>query len=403
MVRLPLANILHHKVPSALSALGVAIGVCMMITLAGLARGSLGEVADRWEAVDADLIIYPSNWSDNITTISGGGMSDKDAEKIKNLAIGDNAAVEYVVPIYLHRISIAGAEHNVVGVRPGDLPRLLGKGGVADGGRVFDPDNTCARWLEKKLTTPSEKVVDISEADLASHGGLEMIIDSRLARASGLKVGDKVYSAARNFTIVGIVPAGAMVRAFIPLATAEHLFYGGTGRYTLLMVKLRRDARLGAVIEAVRKDKTLKAVSVNDYRGMLEDRFGIMYLFVDTVNTITLIVAFLFILVTLYTMVIQRRREIAILRSMGASRRFILREVLAESLILTSAGAAIGIALSPAAGAAIEAARPLLTVQITAQWMLTAAAAAVVGGSLAAIYPAWRAMNVDVAETLSLE
>ena len=402
MVPLPLANILHHKVPSALSALGVAIGVCMMITLSGLARGSLGEVADRWEAVDADLIIYPSNWSDNIITISGGGMSDKDAEKIKTLAIGDNAAVEYVVPIYLHRISVGGVEHNVVGVRPENLKHLIGEGGITKG-RVFDPENACANWLEEKFSTPSDKIIDISEAELAAHGGLEMVIDSRLARASGLKVGDKVYSAARNFTIVGIVPAGAMVRTFIPLATAEHLFYGGMGRFTLLMVKLREGVSIGAAKKAIRKNKHLKAMSVGEYRAMLESRFGIIYPFVDTVNAITLIVAFLFILVTLFTMVIQRRREIAILRSMGASRRFILREVLAESLILTTIGAAVGIALSPAAGAGIEAVKPLLTVQLTAKWMLIAAAAAIVGGTLAAIYPAWRAMNVDVAETLSLE
>lgn len=403
MVPLPLANILHHKVPSALSALGVAIGVCMLIALSGLARGSLGEVADRWEAVDADLIVYPSNWSDNITTISGGGMSDKDAERIKNLAIGESGAVEYVIPIYLHRISIRGVEHNVVGVRPEDLRRLLGEGGVADGGRVFDPDNACARWLEKKLTTPGEKAVDIPEADLASHGGLEMVIDSRLARASGLKVGEKVYSAGHNFTIVGIVPAGAMVRAFVPLATAEYLFNGRLGRFTLLMVKLRQGAPVGAAKEAIRKNRHLKVMSVGEYRAMLESRFGIIYPFVDTVNAVTLIVAMLFIMVTLFTMVIQRRREIAILRSMGASRRFILREVLAESLILTTIGAAVGIALAPAAGAGIEAVRPLLTVQLTARWILIAAAAAIVGGTLAAIYPAWRAMNVDVAETLSLE
>ncbi|MCD4699265.1 MAG: ABC transporter permease [Phycisphaerae bacterium] len=403
MVPLPLANILHHKVPSALSALGVAIGVCMLITLSGLARGSLGEVADRWEAVDADLIIYPAQWSDNITTISGGGLGEKDAEAIRNLATGGATAAECVVPIYLHRISIAGAEHNVVGVRPENLARLLGKGGVADGGRVFDPDNACAGWLEEKLTTDGEEVVDISQADLAAHGGLEMIIDSRLARAAGLKNGDKVYSAGHTFTIVGIVPAGAMVRAFIPLATAEYLFNGRLGRYTLLLVKLRQGVSIGATKEAIRKNKRLEVMTVGEYRAMLESRFGIIYPFVDTVNAITLIVAFLFILVTLLTMVIQRRREIAILRSMGATRRFILKEILAESLILTVLGAASGIALSPAAGAAIEAARPLLTVQITARWMLIAAAAAVLGGSLAAIYPAWRAMNVDVAETMSLE
>jgi len=57
-MNLPLANILHHTLRSTLSALGIGIGICMLVTLSGLARGTLYEVADRWEQVRADLIAY---------------------------------------------------------------------------------------------------------------------------------------------------------------------------------------------------------------------------------------------------------------------------------------------------------------------------------------------------------
>jgi len=125
--------------------------------------------------------------------------------------------------------------------------------------------------------------------------------------------------------------------------------------------------------------------------------------YVDAVNAVTLVVAFLFILVTLYTMVIQRTREIAILRSMGAARRYILREVLAESLILTFLGAAAGVGLSFAAAGIIQAAKPLLTVAITWEWIATAAVVALVGGTAAAVYPGWCAIRVDVVEAMNLE
>jgi len=49
MVPLPLANILQHKLRSLLTAAGIAAAVCMLITLSGLARGSLYEIADRWD------------------------------------------------------------------------------------------------------------------------------------------------------------------------------------------------------------------------------------------------------------------------------------------------------------------------------------------------------------------
>ena len=403
MIPLSVANVLHHKLRSALSALGVAIAVCMLITLSGLARGTLGEVADRWEAVDADLIVYPARWGENITTLSGGGLTDKDAEFLRALSVSGKPAVARAVPVFVERLAIAGGIHNVMGVDPQYLPALLGGGGIAPGGRVFDPRGECAEWLKAELSRPVDTPTDIPDEELAAHGGLEMIVDSRLARAGGLKVGDRVYAAGHHFTVVGIVPEGALARAFIPRATAEFLFAGQLGRYTLMFVSVREGVRLGAVRQAIARTRRLAAVGVNEYRGLLQDRFGIIYVYVDAVNVVTLIVAFLFILVTLYTIVLQRTREIAILRSMGAGGGYVAAEVLRESLLLTGLGVAGGIGLSFAAAAAIEALMPYLTVRITWTWVALAAGAAGVGGVVAALYPAWWAMRVDVVEALSLE
>ena len=74
MAYLPLANILHHPLRSLLSAMGIGIGICMLVTLTGLSRGSLYEIADRWESVDADLIVFPRGWGDSATAKSGVGL-----------------------------------------------------------------------------------------------------------------------------------------------------------------------------------------------------------------------------------------------------------------------------------------------------------------------------------------
>lgn len=404
MVFLPLANILHHKFRSALSALGVGIGVCMLITLLGLSRGSLEEVAERWEVVDADLIVYPAKLTSNITTISGGGLAEGDVRAVRQLTAGGQACVRRIVPIFLHRVRIGDSEHNVVGAAPEDLPALLGGRSIARPGRVFDPDNRFRRWLEGALAGgPDDDVLEITQAQLARHGGLEMVIDTRLARDAGLKLGSKVHAAGHRFDVVGVVPAGGLARAFMPLATAQLLGAGGMGRYTLLFVKLRQGADLRQAIAAIRATGRLSAMALGEYRAMLQQRFGIMYVYVDVVNAVTLVVAFLFILVTLYTTVIQRRREIAILRSMGATRGYILGEVAAESAILTACGTAAGVAMSFGAAAAIEAARPLLTVTITWGWILIAGAAAGAGAAAAAIYPAVAAVRTDVVAALTLE
>ena len=119
-----------------------------------------------------------------------------------------------------------------------------------------------------------------------------------------------------------------------------------------------------------------------------------------TVNAVALVITFLFIMITLYTMVLQRTREIAILKSMGAGGAFLLRQVLAESLLLTAAGTALGLGMSLATSWSIEKIRPDLTVSITAGWVGIALIAAAVGGTLAGLYPAWQAIRIDVAESL---
>ena len=405
MIPLPIANVLHHKLRSALSALGVAIGVCMLVTLSGLTHGTLAEVGDRWQGVDADLIVYPSVQTDNIAAISGAGLSQRDVSAVTALTSDDGSpAVERATPVYINRLYAGGQHHNIVGVDPEGLPGLMGGRSILDG-RCFDPEGKFARWLHKKLTTPlpDGEVLDISKKELADEGGLEMVIDTRLAKVAGLKVGDKLLAFDHDFTIVGIVPDGALARAFIPRATAEYLCSGLLGRYTLLFVKVRPGVAAGAVANQVRRMPGRKAMALNDYTGMLEEQFRLMYVVVAAVDVIVLAVVFLFILVTLFTMVIQRTREIAILRSMGASGGYIVRGVCIESLILTVTGFLLGVAMSFGAAELIRAIKPLLTVTITPGWIALAAIAALAGGALAALYPASCAVRVDVVEALNLE
>ena len=82
---------------------------------------------------------------------------------------------------------------------------------------------------------------------------------------------------------------------------------------------------LGPAAAAVRQTTRAGVVPTSEYQGRLMQNFGIMYTYVDAVNAVALVIAFLFIMITLYTMVLQRTREIAILKSMGASNGMILR------------------------------------------------------------------------------
>ncbi len=402
---LPLANILHHKLRSALSALGIGVGICMLVTLAGLSRGSLSEIADRWESVDADLIVLPRGWGENASDKSGSALPDRYAERILQ---AHPQIVRRVVPVFTWPIRLAGQDHTAVGVDSAQWEFLSG-GRKLQAGRLCDPQGRFARWLDEKLLTTggkSDQVLELTERDLSDpeHDGLELVIDARLAKAGGYGLGQTVEVANHRWTIVGIAPTGVMARVFLPRRTAQYLFGNGdVTKSSLMFVKLAEGVDIGPAARALAATTGQDVVPLSRYRGMLIEKFGIMFVYVDAVNAIALIIAFLFIMVTLYTMVLQRTREIAILKSCGASDLFLLRQVLAESLLLTGAGTAAGVAMSFLAAWLIQAARPLLTVTITPHWIAIAAGAALAGATVAALYPAWWATRVDVAEALTLE
>ncbi len=414
MAYLPLANILHYRLRSVLSALGIGIGICMLVTLSGLARGTLSEIGDRWEAVDADLIVYPKEWGENLVTIYGIGLSDRYVDIIRDKR-GD--VVQRVVPVFLAQMKLGGQEQTIAGVDGEQWATLTGGRAIREG-QMYDQCGVFTRWMvearkqgsnEGEGSTQPAEVADEQAAlvrEMADRGGMDIVIDSRLAAKGRYEVGQMVTSAGREWRISGIVPAGAMARVYMPRRTAQYLFgFGGINKSTLLFVKLKAGADLdsSAIAIANLDPHHLEVIPVRQYRGLLEKKFGVMFRYIDAVNGIAMVISFLFIMVTLYMMVLQRTREIAILKSCGADRWFILRQVVDESMILTGAGTAAGIGLSFLAAWAVEKFAPLYTVTITWQWIAVAVAVAVAGSLVSALYPAWRAMRVDMVEALTLE
>ena len=402
MSYLPLANILHHKLRSVLSALGIGVGICMLITLSGLSRGSLGEIADRWESVDADLIAYPKGMGSKITTLSGALLSDKAADRFME----HKDLVQSVVPILLSGGAIGGQDNMFSGIDPWDW-KTLTKGLKPIDGVLPDPDGKFTRWYEKTVLTPSTQpdapALDIGEKMVADHGGMELMVDERLAKKAHFHVGDTVDMENHRWKIVGICPSGVITRVFMPRRTAQKFFGSGSiHNSTLMFVKLRPGVDSNDACAKL-SCEFADLMPVRQYRARLDHTYGMMYTYIDIVNGIALVIAFLFIMITLYMMVLQRTRDIAILKSCGASNWFILRQMLSESALLTFTGTAGGIVLSFPAAWLIQAFAPLLTVQLSLKWIVVAILAASAGSLVSGLYPGWRATRVDMVEALTNE
>jgi putative ABC transport system permease protein len=118
---------------------------------------------------------------------------------------------------------------------------------------------------------------------------------------------------------------------------------------------------------------------------------------------IAVIIGFLVIFQSMYTSVLERTREIGILKSMGASKLTIVSLVLRETAILAVAGVVAGVAVSFAVKALLAQKFPTLYLDMNAIWVVRGAVIAFVGSVCGALYPAWMAARKDPIDALAYE
>ncbi len=116
-----------------------------------------------------------------------------------------------------------------------------------------------------------------------------------------------------------------------------------------------------------------------------------------------MVVGFLVIFQSMYTAVMERTREIGILKSLGASKLYIVNVVLRETLLLAIVGIVAGILISMATRRAIMFEKPVLDRFWSNEWVLRSAVIAIVGALAGALYPALKAAQRDPIDALAYE
>jgi len=109
------------------------------------------------------------------------------------------------------------------------------------------------------------------------------------------------------------------------------------------------------------------------------------------------------VLLTMHTMVLERTREIGVLKALGASRVEIARLFLAESAFMALVGVAAGLTATFLTRAFLHYWTPGLAVLLTPEWLVGSVGLAFLGALMGALYPAWRASGFDPVEALAFE
>jgi putative ABC transport system permease protein len=355
-------NIVARPLRCALSVIAIAIQVILVLMIVGLTSGVISEWGKRQEGVGADILVQPPNAS-IFFAFSSAVMPESLGDQIGALPGVDEVAPTVILTEPKNMVMIYGIDY-----------------------KRF---NALSRGFLYRTGRPPEAEDDA-------------LADDIIAQSKHLKVGDRVTLLNHPFKISGIVAHGKGARYFIPLQTAQEIA-GAENRVSMFYVRSKGDTE-GTRAEILKLSPNNRVRSMSEYVTLMSSsNLPELKPFVRSMVGLGIVISFLVVLLNMHTMVMERTREVGILKALGFSRLDVVRMLLGETLVLTLLGCGLGILLTLLTQAVLKETNPGLMILITPRWIVSSIVLALVGAAAGVAYPALRAASYDPVVALAYE
>ncbi|HEX6050425.1 MAG TPA: ABC transporter permease [Gemmatimonadaceae bacterium] len=404
-VSLAFGSLRVAKMRSALTILGVVIGVATVMAMASIVQGIRDQIVQTIEIAGPTTFYVMKVWSQSPLNPDAlpkwvrvrPDLSRAEAERIQRLPEIDYASIWGQV---MNRVEYQG-ERTQPGVIMGADDRYS---------EIYGGDLAAGRWFTRSEMA-SGRAVAVIDVDVARRlfGSIQPL--DKLVRIGGRPVRViGVYQPSANI----FQPPGQKTHAIVPFAMLDHQFTIDRTNALFIPVKPRPGVTVTdaqeAVTVALREMRGLRPADRNTFDMITQDQIldtfnkmtGVFFLVMIVLSGVGLLVGGIGVMAVMMISVTERTREIGIRKAVGATRRDILQQFLIEAATLTGTGGAIGIAIGLGLGQVatlamnISASPPL---DLTALAVLVSVSIGLVFG----LIPARRAAKLDPIESLRYE
>jgi putative ABC transport system permease protein len=339
----------------------------MILSIVGIMVGQIEGSRRQSSGIGADLIVRPPNAS-FIAGLSGAPIPAKVADIVRQLP-----HVAVASPA-IQQISVEAALETIWGIDYASFnalrPFVFLSGGPFQG--------------------PNDVIVDDFFARSGPH----------------YAVGDTIIVLKNKFRICGIVEHGKGGRKYVPLRTLAGLI-GSADNASLIFVKSDDPKNDQLIEQEIHARPGMSEYQVQtlaeSLSQMTPEHLPAFNTALNVVISIAVVVGFIVIFQAMYTAVLERTREIGILKSLGASKVYIVNLVLRETAFLAVVGIALGVGATFVLKAVMDNRFPTLPFPVSPHWIVNATIIAFLGALVGAMYPALKAAGKDPIEALAYE
>ncbi len=385
----------ERKLRSALTILGIAIGPAAMVSIIGTTEGYTSTIVEQLQSLGQNtVVVFPAK---------DYRLSDYDVDRLKNLE-----EVDMITPFYQSRglfrkpdgtnmtVSIYAFDLNV-------LNKILVGSTIAEG-TIPPPTLYTYCVVGDKL---------VSSGNVRYYGVGDAITLSILVMKDG-KPSLKTLSTRISGVLApygSVFPVNPDESIFLPLQAGRSLL--NLKEYSGIFVIAKSAELVDSLVNKIKENygDNVQVISLKEIAKTVSNIINILDNLFFTVSSISFAVAFTGIMSTMFTSVVERTREIGVLKALGFSGNDVLILFLFESILMTMIGVAAGIS-GGVVGAYFIAYRPLKLVatwtvvsepKITWWLIVRALGMSLMVGVVGGLLPAWKASKMVPVEALRYE